>query len=401
MHLRTHIQIALGYFLIIALLGVVLRLYQVVDVPVTYRFIVHTHSHVALLGWVYTAFSTLLYYCFLQKEPIEKKYRVIFWVTQLTIVGMMVSFPFTGYAFFSILFSTLFLLASYWFCYFFLKNVPASKKQLPSFKLIRISLWYLIISSIGPWALGAIMTTLGSSSPWYRNAIYFFLHFQYNGWFIVAICGIFFVILERYHFTFSRKAFSKFFFLLNAGVLLTFFLSVLWMNPHPVFYLLAALGGVFQLTAFGMLFLRLFKDRALLKHSLSPAVLFLLATSGVFLTVKLAAQCLGAFPLFAQRISSNIDLVISYIHWVFLGVVSIAILAFLKQFQLLRLSGFTYILYLIGFLLTEMLMFYKGVLVWTNGRLFSSYHSLLSAASLLLLIAIAILFLKQFTKKAP
>ncbi|MCW9038606.1 MAG: hypothetical protein OQJ79_11915, partial [Altibacter sp.] len=154
MHLRTHIQIALGYFLIIALLGVVLRLYQVVDVPVTYRFIVHTHSHVALLGWVYTAFSTLLYYCFLQKEPIEKKYRVIFWVTQLTIVGMMVSFPFTGYAFFSILFSTLFLLASYWFCYFFLKNVPASKKQLPSFKLIRISLWYLIISSIGPWALG-------------------------------------------------------------------------------------------------------------------------------------------------------------------------------------------------------------------------------------------------------
>ncbi len=55
--IKKHLQIALGYFLIIAFLGVLLRLFHIIDVPVNYRFMVHSHSHVALLGWLYTALS--------------------------------------------------------------------------------------------------------------------------------------------------------------------------------------------------------------------------------------------------------------------------------------------------------------------------------------------------------
>ena len=204
--LRQHSIIAVIYFLIIALLGVTLRLFAVIDIPATYKFLVHTHSHVALLGWVYTALITLIYYVFIYPAKVSKKYMLIFWFTQVTILGMLLSFPFTGYALFSIIFSSLFLIASYWFVFFFFKQCPSNLKKTRSYKLIRISLWYMVISSIGPWALGIIMNTAGSGSAWYRNAIYFFLHFQYNGWFLVAITGIFLYILEKRSFVLPDKS---------------------------------------------------------------------------------------------------------------------------------------------------------------------------------------------------
>ena len=252
--LRRHTKIALIYFMIIAILGVILRFFPVFDIPVTYKFIVHTHSHIALLGWIYTGLTSLIYYAFLRSQPIEKKYRVIFWFTQLTILGMLFTFPFTGYALFSIIFSSLYLIASYWFVFFFFKYCPGTFKSTNSYKLIRISLWYMVISSIGPWALGIIMNTAGSGSAWYRNAIYFYLHFQYNGWFIVALFGIFIYILEKRSYLISKRVFNRFYYLLNAGVILTFFLSLLWMRPQWSFYLLALTGGVLQLIAFGILF---------------------------------------------------------------------------------------------------------------------------------------------------
>jgi hypothetical protein len=90
---------------------------------------------------------------------------------------MLVRFPFQGYALFSIVFSTLFLLASYWFTWFFIKYSSKTDKKLDSYKTLKIALVYLVISSTGTWVLGAIMTVLGPLSIWYRLAIYFYLHF--------------------------------------------------------------------------------------------------------------------------------------------------------------------------------------------------------------------------------
>ncbi len=252
--LKRHTRIALTYFLIIAILGVTLRYFAVFEIPVTYKFIVHTHSHIALLGWVYTALTTLIYYAFLRSQKLDKKYRLIFWVTQLTIIGILVTFLFTGYALFSIIFSCFFIIASYWFVFFFFKYCPKTFKSTNSYKLIRISLWYMVISSTGQWALGIIMNTAGSGSSWYRNAIYFYLHFQYNGWFIVALSGIFLYILEQRSFILLKRIFKRFYYLLNAVVILTFFRSLLWMRPHWSIYLLTLIGGVAQLIAFGLLF---------------------------------------------------------------------------------------------------------------------------------------------------
>ena len=42
--------IALGYFLLITILGILLRSFSVIVIDFNYRHIVHAHSHVAILG---------------------------------------------------------------------------------------------------------------------------------------------------------------------------------------------------------------------------------------------------------------------------------------------------------------------------------------------------------------
>ncbi len=397
--IKKHLQIALGYFLIIAFLGVLLRLFHIIDVPVNYRFMVHSHSHVALLGWLYTALTSLIYYVYLRDKPIAKKYKITFWSTQLTIIGMMISFPFTGYAFFSILFSTLFLFASYFFTFLFFKYTSEKQKEKQSYKLIRLSLWYMILSSLGPWALGVIMSTLGSGSDWYRNAIYFYLHFQYNGWFIVCLCGFLFVLFENYNLSFNQKTFKRFYFFLNSGVILTFFLSILWMKPPIIFFIAAGIGAIFQGVAFAILFRRIKQKSFPFKNKLSKLSSILLQVSALFLIFKLFAQLIGALPKVAQIVSSNIDFVIGYIHWTFLGVVSVAILGFLNQLKLIHISKGALWTYLIFFLFTEGCLFYKGMIVWQGDSIMNNYYELLTIASFGLFVSIAILFTNQFQQK--
>ncbi|MCK5402467.1 MAG: hypothetical protein KAJ28_12605, partial [Flavobacteriaceae bacterium] len=392
----THIKIALGYFFVIALLGVLLRLFQIVNISINYKYILHSHSHIALLGWIYTGLTTLIYKLYLVDKPIDKKYKLLFWSTQVTVIGMLVTFPFMGYAMLSIIFSTLFLIVSYLFVYLFLKHTSTKQKKTYSYKLIRAALWFMVLSSIGPWTLGVIMNTLGSTSSWYRNAIYFYLHFQYNGWFIIALFGILFFVFEKYSIHIPKNLFKVFFRLFTIGVVLTFALSVLWMKPHPVFYILAGVGGLFQMVAFGVLFRKILQNKEVLKTSLSKIEGILLKTVTLLIIVKLIFQILGAFPSIAEIISSNIDFVIGYLHWIFLGVVSISIFAFLNHFKLMVISKNNYIIYLIGFILTESLIIYKGTVIWLGYPLLNNYYTFLAVASVLFFLAILILFMEQF-----
>lgn len=393
---KKHIHIALGYFVLIAIMGVALRLFAIIDLPITYRYVVHTHSHIALLGWVYTGLTTILYYLYLRDSEISKKYTYLFWATQATIVGMLFSFPFTGYALFSILFSTLFLFATYVFAFFFLKHTPRKLKTLQSYKLIRAAIWFMVLSSIGPWVVGIVMGTLGNTSPWYRNAIYFYLHFQYNGWFLVALCGILLKLFEHYEIIISQKSFKRFYYLLNAGVILTFFISILWMQPHWLFNVLAITGGILQIIAFSILFGRILWERSILRRHLSKQTGWLLKFAGFCLAIKLTTQLMGSFPETAEIISGNIDYVISYLHWVFLGLVSVALLAFLQHFKWVVLTKASSVLYLLGFILTEFLIFYRGSMSAFNLPALPNISFWLTMASILLLLALGWLFVFQF-----
>lgn len=395
-NLKYHIKTALGYFVLAAVLGVVLRSFHSVEIPMNYRYVVHAHSHIALLGWVYMALTTMVYKLYLEKQGLDKKYRVIFWFTQITLVGMLLTFPFQGYALFSIIFSTLFLFASYWFTWFFIRNTPNVLKKANSYKCIKMALWYMVLSSIGPWALGAIMATLGTGSIWYRLAIYFYLHFQYNGWMVLALAGLLFYVFEKNSIHFSKKSFKSFFRSINLGIILTFFLSVLWTEPPIIFNVLGGIGSIFQIIAFGILIKVYFKLRDKSKLIFSPLQIGMLKVIVILLGVKMLLQLATAFPYFANLATTYMDFTIGYLHWTFLGVISIGLFFFFDFFKLMRIGKLGYYLYLLGFICTETLIFYKGTMAWQKLPLFGTYFNVLAFVSCLIPIALFMLLWNNF-----
>ncbi len=395
LNLRTHTKIAFSYFIVAALLGTLLRSFPLVEMPINYKFFVHTHSHIALLGWVYVALTTLIYRLFVQSPLKDRKYGRIFWFTQLTLVGMLFTFPFTGYALFSIVFSTLFLFASYWFFWFFTKHVKRAFKKTNAYRCIKAALWYLVISSLGPWALGVIMGTWGAESVWYRLAIYFYLHFLYNGWMIMALLGLFFYLLEQRQVEISRKSFQNFFWGMNLGIILTYFLSTLFTGPPLILFILGGVGGVLQLFAIIRLVRFLFPFRPKLRAILSKWQGNLLETVAVLLFAKMGLQILTAFPYFADLAATYLDFTIGYLHLTFLGVVTLALFFFLDCFKILRISGKAYFVYFLGFVVTELLIFYKGIAAWQGFPLFAGYFELLAMGSGLIPLSLVLILIRK------
>ena len=128
-------NIALFNFFIAACIGVLLR-YSFITPSSWFKFPywLHAHSHVASLGWVYLALFALLIYAFLpektQKKPIYKR---LFIFIQVSVVGMLITFPIQGYAAWSIVFSSLHILLSYAFIWRFWKDLSAKKSIALSF----------------------------------------------------------------------------------------------------------------------------------------------------------------------------------------------------------------------------------------------------------------------------
>lgn len=357
----------------------------------------HAHSHTALLGWIYLGIITLIYKNFLKEAGKPKRYKQIFIVTNISIIGMIFTFPFQGYALFSIIFSTLFLFASYWFAGFAMKNIPARYKSRFSWKLMKASLWYLVISSLGAWAIGVVMATLGSTSIWYKTSIYFFLHFQYNGWFIPALIGLLFYFFEEKNVVFNPEKLQSFYLLLNFGIILSFFLSALWFKPPVFIYILAFVGAVSQCMAFAELYDLLKKHLIVLKKTLWPPLVLLLKIAGWLLLAKIGMQLLSAHPYIAALVTQLKYFVIGYLHMVFLGVIIPVMLVLLNYYNLIRLSKSFVFLYLITVAITEILIFYFPAAVWLGLPLFKNQFLLLTILSFLFPVAVSILFYQSFS----
>ena len=121
----------------------------------------------------------------------------------------------------------------------------------------------------------------------------------------------------------------------------------------------------------------------------------LLKIVAVLFSLKLVAQLLGAIPQFAEVIAGNKDLIIGYLHWVFLGVATISIFAYTTHKGLMKITKPSFFFFLFGFLLTEGLIFYKAFKVWSGAILESYYYTLLFVASFILFISIGVLFFQQ------
>lgn len=361
------------------MMGLALRYSFLDDIGINYRFLVHAHSHVAMLGWVYLMLYILIVHYFVpSKKPI---YNWLFWLTELSVVGMMVSFPIQGYAAISISFSTLHILCSYYFAYLIWKHHKT--QSLATSRLLRASLLFMLFSTLGVWCLGPAVSMLGQTSAFYQIAIQFFLHFQFNGWFLLAVFALFFHFLQID----DSKQFRLFFKLLIVSTLLTLAMPIQWFVPHNVLLYINGFGVLLQLAVL-CFFLKLIKPKfpMVLKQQ-SKLVVYLYSFSILCLILKNGIQLCSLFPEFSQVVYMHRNFVIGFIHLLMLGVISGFLLAFVLQICSVKQTIGLYIgifSFIIGFVLTEVLLLIQGIKFYNGSGMLTNYYLLLFIFSILL-----------------
>jgi hypothetical protein len=209
-------------------------------------------------------------------------------------------------------------------------------------------LFYASLSAIGPFATGPLIAMGKSGSPLYFDAIYFYLHFQYNGFFTFMVLGLLYQLMEQR----GKPAHGlKTFWLLNSACLPTYALSVLWSEPSVAFNLVGAVGGLLQVA--GVVYLLI--DWVAAK-TLKKSLLLTMALSAFVL--KNILQLFSALPAVALLAYHSRNFVIAYLHLVLLGFISLFV--FSQVIKRNRLGRYGIAIFLFSFFTTEILLVFSA-----------------------------------------
>ena len=311
-----------------------------------FQFFKHTHSHVAFLGWVFNALFLLIIHAYFKEVSAKIKWQ--FYLLQLSILGMLFSFPFQGYAPVSIAFSTLHVIISIWF---YFSTITAIKAEVPSVKWVKLGAFFMVISNLGPLALAPILMSDLKDSFVYHLSLQHYLHFQYNGWFIVAALGL------LIHFFKLRLKYDRLlFWLLGWSVIPLFFISVAFIQSETLYYMIGGIGATAQVAGVVLLIKSIFNQfegQSNLFKGLMSFVLLCLLSKSVF-------QLSVAFPYLSDAIVGAHNPVIGFLHLIFLGVISNLLVGLLIKTGYIRkglLTGTGVVIFNFGFLAMELLLF--------------------------------------------
>jgi hypothetical protein len=233
--MRRYYSIPLLFFAFAAAFGLFLRWQFIDPTPgVRYTWFLHGHSHIMFLGWVFN----LLYLSFvdhhvsLSQQPF---FRKLFVLLQTLVIAMMISFPLQGYSTWSIIFSTLHTFGALIFVIMFFRRTNGEKTV--SIWFARMALLFFCFSTAGPFSLGYLMSNGLGQTVWYHLSIYYYFHFQYNGFFLFGVFSLFFQLLERKSIPFDSSKAMSFGRWLAIACVPAYALSVLFAKP-PILFIL-------------------------------------------------------------------------------------------------------------------------------------------------------------------
>lgn len=309
---------------IVALTGLLMRALPLLpSIGEPFESLRHAHSHLAFLGWVFSAFYLGFVHFFLPAGSFDKpRFQQLFWLTQMVSVGMFAAFLYQGYGPLSILFLTFHTGLAYVFFIFFLKDWKREKRQ-PSTWFGVVAILAFFLSSLGPFAIPVIQMLENGSPSWMRMAIHFYLHFHYNGWFVFGLLAIFFKILETNGIQISPRLTRWQWRLLAFSLLPSYFLYAPMAGKFdPTSPILQAIGWLqwLGILLFSFQFLNM---KWASKLGETKACRFLLCFFVIFLFLKSTCELLGVQPLLTPIIERNNHfLTVGYLHLLFLGSVT-------------------------------------------------------------------------------
>jgi hypothetical protein len=293
----------------------------------------------------------------------------------------------------SIIFSTLSIFTSYAFAITAWKDLNKIPVKKIAHRWFKASLIFNALSSLGAFALAYMMANKITHQSWYLAAIYFFLHFQYNGWFFFACMGL---LANKLNAQFvSEKLQRILFYLFAFACIPTYFLSALWL-PLPVWvYVLVVMAALTQLTAGAILLNKIISHHKLIFHEIPLTVKYIWYLSAVAFAIKLLLQAGSTIPALSTWAYGFRPIVIGYLHLILLGFISLFIIGYgiyERQIALSRNVTFGAWTFIAGIILNELLLLIEGLgaisftaIPYVNELLFSA--AIVMFAGLLILNA--------------
>ena len=350
--MEKYFRVPLIFLFIGSLLGVALRFQLYSALPgINYTNLLHGHSHIMFLGWIFNA----VYLSFVRNFVPQNNhpfYKKLFIALQIVNAGMLISFPMQGYGPISIALSTAHTLMTFLFSVAFFKHTRGSHSE--SLRLAKFAIFFLILSAVGPFSLAYISSQGMQQTPWYNYSVYFYLHFQYNGFFFLSIASLLVNVLEP-----NAEVKTIFRRILNWFIIATiptYFLSVLFSNPGIVFNIIGIAGAMLQVIGFAVMLYWVFRNHKIVASRFPGTAPFLLVILFA-LGVKTILQLISGFPQYAALAYELRPIVISYLHLVLIGVVSLFLLIWYEKQGFFRLSfNIITISFLLFFLVMEIVL---------------------------------------------
>ncbi len=383
---------------IVALYGVMMRYKIAFDFPFfDQKNLLHAHSHFAFSGWIsQVLYAGLMWIIFPYLNQLkQKKYHYLMALNLIASFGMLIAFTIQGYKAIPISFSTLSIFIALAFAIVFIKDLKCLPKSHPAKRWATMGLLLNVVSAAGPLFLAYMMATKSIDHHYYLGSIYYYLHFQYSGWFFFGSMAI----LSNYlpvDFLVLKKSFNVFAF----TVIPTFFLSILWVKLPNWLYVITVLATFLQLFTWLILLTQLFKY---LKPVAKTAywIKWFFSVAALALTLKFILQLVSVVPSLSQLIFGFRPIVIAYLHLVLLGVYSLFLLGFLFRENVIIANNFTKVfafIFLFGVLLNELFLGVQGVASFVYVAI-PMINELLLGAALILLIGSAGMFLAKFVQR--
>jgi hypothetical protein len=386
--MERHFKIPLLFLIIGAVIGVALRSHFVF--PLKAFFFsnwLQAHSHTMFLGWITNALFLSIIFTFM-KNSWNAGFKIIFLLLQLPVIGMLVIFPLQGYGALSITMLALHTIGSYVLVILFYKAMRSRQDEQSRF--IRQSLLFYVISTIGAFSLGPLAAFGLQASYWYYSALFLYLHFQYNGFYLFSSLGLVLNMLKEKGISLPNERIQFVRRLLFWACFPAYLLSILWVEPGLAVVLIAGGAAIVQCLATALIWSMVRAEWKRIKNSVSAAACSLLIAGGICFAAKNFLQVGSAIPTLAKFISQIRFFILAYLHLVLIGVITFWILAWMAEHVFNRHipRSATFCL-LTGFVITEVTM----VATPLYGAYFQVLTIILLGGSLLMAAGVAIIFM--------
>ena len=362
---RWWLVFSLFNLVIVALLGTLMRYKIGFEFPYFHqKNLLHGHSHFAFAGWITQTLMVLMASRYNSRVAASQQINFNWILTANVVIayGMLFSLSTKGYGAAGITFSVLSIIIFYIYGWRYSSLMRKQKELFPEGEWFRAALFFGVISTLGSFTLAYMMMTKNINQHWYLGALYFFLHFQYNGWFFFACMGLLWgkwceLVPEL---SSDHSAFR----MLAIACVPAYLLSALWLHFPVWTIVLIAMFAALQVAGWWK-FLQLTKKYASrILPAISKAGKLLLLFVAITTSIKFLLQLFSTIPALSKLAFGFRPIVIAYLHLILLAVITVFLLAWLYENRFIKYNKLfmtALIIFISGVFLNELALMIQGI----------------------------------------